>query len=610
MANKKGSEPILDPCFDSSHAPILVQNATLFQSPRSHPSPPAATIFIQQPQANLDTCEPLGTSYQQMAESQKRECNEDYFSQRESATFRVRTVALDRRHSADETISSGSGPGQEQSKSYHFHPYRRQFSDGVVKVTDCQQNFPPSYTCLQDGASPDTHSSSSEAPASWDQYNGGLQASRLTSSQNTYSELPAAPLEPSCFLSESHTSSSSLGPLQQFSSNVNSSSGQSNNNQYSLQCLSPLSHQENTTQTIFPKPIYSYSILIFMALRNSRTGSLPVSEIYRFMTEHFPYFKTAPDGWKNSVRHNLSLNKCFEKVENKSGNSSRKGCLWALNPAKVEKMQEELHKWRRKDPVSVRKSMARPEDLDQLLGEGPEKLRSLPVNRNPGSVSRLVRPCNTATLSFNPTQTQESPLPIQHSHYSHIATLTQEPYYHPPTVHHPSNSFPFHLPCRQPPLSDVPSTMGDLNSPMAEKAPPAYRSVQETEYNVGPKNIHEFLFEGDGGYDVDTLNPSLTDLQLQGNLWEELREDSLVSDSLAVITTNPSTTSPLSSPHIQSSGLQAMASFIQTSEEGAQNMCSGSRPDQRPNGFYPMVYSGVESFAGYLTSCTTTVSLL
>lgn len=71
-------------------------------------------------------------------------------------------------------------------------------------------------------------------------------------------------------------------------------------------------------------------------------------------------FQTAPDGWKNSVRHNLSLNKCFVKVENKNGNSSRKGCLWALNPGKVEKMQEELHKWRRKDPVTVRRSMAKP----------------------------------------------------------------------------------------------------------------------------------------------------------------------------------------------------------------------------------------------------------
>lgn len=60
------------------------------------------------------------------------------------------------------------------------------------------------------------------------------------------------------------------------------------------------------------------------------------------------------------MRHNLSLNKCFEKVENKSGSSSRKGCLWALNPAKIDKMQEELQKWKRKDPVTVRKSMAKP----------------------------------------------------------------------------------------------------------------------------------------------------------------------------------------------------------------------------------------------------------
>lgn len=31
-----------------------------------------------------------------------------------------------------------------------------------------------------------------------------------------------------------------------------------------------------------------------MALKNSKTGSLPVSEIYNFMTEHFPYFKVSP----------------------------------------------------------------------------------------------------------------------------------------------------------------------------------------------------------------------------------------------------------------------------------------------------------------------------
>lgn len=82
-------------------------------------------------------------------------------------------------------------------------------------------------------------------------------------------------------------------------------------------------------------------------------------------------WQTAPDGWKNSVRHNLSLNKCFEKVENKSGSSSRKGCLWALNPAKIDKMQEELQKWKRKDPIAVRKSMAKPGEADRLCEARP-----------------------------------------------------------------------------------------------------------------------------------------------------------------------------------------------------------------------------------------------
>lgn len=78
------------------------------------------------------------------------------------------------------------------------------------------------------------------------------------------------------------------------------------------------------------KPPYSFSSLIFMAIEDSMQKALPVKEIYAWIIQHFPYFKTAPTGWKNSVRHNLSLNKCFQKVE-KAANLG-KGSLWMVEP--------------------------------------------------------------------------------------------------------------------------------------------------------------------------------------------------------------------------------------------------------------------------------------
>ncbi|XP_060804298.1 forkhead box protein N3 isoform X2 [Amyelois transitella] len=78
------------------------------------------------------------------------------------------------------------------------------------------------------------------------------------------------------------------------------------------------------------KPPYSFSCLIFMAIEAAPARALPVKEIYAWIVKHFPYFKHAPQGWKNSVRHNLSLNKCFHKVAAAPGLG--KGSLWTVDP--------------------------------------------------------------------------------------------------------------------------------------------------------------------------------------------------------------------------------------------------------------------------------------
>ena len=67
------------------------------------------------------------------------------------------------------------------------------------------------------------------------------------------------------------------------------------------------------------------------------------------------------------MRHNLSLNKCFEKIEKPAGNGNqRKGCLWAIAPDKIAKMDEEVQKWSRKDPLAIKRAMLYPETLEML----------------------------------------------------------------------------------------------------------------------------------------------------------------------------------------------------------------------------------------------------
>uniref|UniRef100_A0A3B3S8A3 Forkhead box N3 n=1 Tax=Paramormyrops kingsleyae TaxID=1676925 RepID=A0A3B3S8A3_9TELE len=84
------------------------------------------------------------------------------------------------------------------------------------------------------------------------------------------------------------------------------------------------------------KPPYSFSCLIFMAIEDAPAKRLPVKDIYSWILEHFPYFASAPTGWKNSVRHNLSLNKCFKKVD--KDRSQVRLCMISLVPLSLSSM--------------------------------------------------------------------------------------------------------------------------------------------------------------------------------------------------------------------------------------------------------------------------------
>jgi len=78
----------------------------------------------------------------------------------------------------------------------------------------------------------------------------------------------------------------------------------------------------------------SYAELIAQAIQSSPEGRLTLSQIYDWMISSVPYFSQRADsssaaGWKNSIRHNLSLHQRFLKVQNEGAGKSS---WWTINP--------------------------------------------------------------------------------------------------------------------------------------------------------------------------------------------------------------------------------------------------------------------------------------
>lgn len=145
-----------------------------------------------------------------------------------------------------------------------------------------------------------------------------------------------------------------------------------------------------------PKPQHSYIGLIAMAILSSPDTKLVLSDIYQYILDNYPYFRTRGPGWRNSIRHNLSLNDCFIKA-GRSANG--KGHYWAIHPANVEDFKKGDFR-RRKAQRKVRKHMglAVDDDGNDSPSPPPMTLTPPPTSLWPPTITPIVFPAFPTNL--------------------------------------------------------------------------------------------------------------------------------------------------------------------------------------------------------------------
>ena len=133
----------------------------------------------------------------------------------------------------------------------------------------------------------------------------------------------------------------------------NSSLSNQNNVTESVDDGNLFSLNENLIKNEVPKPTHSYIGLIALAILSTPEKKLVLSEIYQWISDNYLYFRNRGPGWRNSIRHNLSLNDCFIKC----GRSiNGKGHYWAIHPANLDDFSRGDFR-RRRAQRRVRKSL-------------------------------------------------------------------------------------------------------------------------------------------------------------------------------------------------------------------------------------------------------------
>jgi len=143
------------------------------------------------------------------------------------------------------------------------------------------------------------------------------------------------------------------------------------------------------------KPSFSYKELIMIAICCDANKQMCLNDIYLTIKKWFPYYQQKAVGvtWQNSIRHNLSLNRCFKRLvhssETGSQRSSSKGGSWTFDESDEtwKKLMTTPMKWK-----ILKSDSSELIELYEILAAGSEEFAM--------NIFPKVKPvCNTDTIS-------------------------------------------------------------------------------------------------------------------------------------------------------------------------------------------------------------------
>uniref|UniRef100_A0A3P8TL45 Forkhead box P2 n=1 Tax=Amphiprion percula TaxID=161767 RepID=A0A3P8TL45_AMPPE len=201
------------------------------------------------------------------------------------------------------------------------------------------------------------------------------------------------------------------------------------------------------------RPPFTYATLIRQAIMDSADMQLTLNEIYSWFTRTFAYFRRNAATWKNAVRHNLSLHKCFVRVENV------KGAVWTVDEVEYQKRRSQKITGSpslvKNLPSSLGYGTALNASLQAALAETSLPLLGTPGLMNSGSTGPMGGSCHV-TLSGSPPTLLQSAHEELNGSLDHLDTNGHSsPGYSPP-VHMP----PIHV-------KEEPLNMDDDDCPMS-----------------------------------------------------------------------------------------------------------------------------------------------